>query len=157
MMWPITKKKNVATHAKKNRIPITRNIVSSPSLAANQTPPILLEANDSLTVASPALSFAMLIGVLTVEIRIDYARSLKDRRQCVRSLKDSLRHNFNVSVAELDETVVWRRATLGVAAISASRSYLTGQLEQVEKACVRIAESHGAQVSDSWMEIFPEE
>jgi len=117
-----------------------------------------LEAKDYSAVASqPALSFAMLIGVLTVEIRIEYARSLKDRRQCVRSLKDSLRHNFNVSVAELDETIVWQRATLGIAAISVSRSYLRGQLEQVEKACVRIAENHGAQVSDSWMEVFPGE
>ncbi len=99
----------------------------------------------------------MPVAVLTVEIRLEYARSLKDRRQCVRSLKDTLRHSFNVSVAELDEAVVWQRAILGVAAISASRDYLVGQLQQVENACVRIAENHGAQVSDSFLEFFPEE
>jgi uncharacterized protein len=104
-----------------------------------------------------AVSFRMPVAVLTVEIRLDYARSLKDRRQCVRSLKDSLRHSFNVSVAELDEAVLWQRATLGIAAISPSRDYLLGQLQEVEKACIRIAENHGGQVSDSFMEFFPEE
>lgn len=99
----------------------------------------------------------MPIASLTLELRLEYARSLKDRRQCVRSLKDSLRHNFNVSVAELDEVVVWQRATLGIAAISPSRDYLTGLLRQVEDACTRIAENHGAQISDSYMEFFPEE
>src|SRR6185437_742785 len=99
----------------------------------------------------------MHLAVLTLELRLEYAQSLKDRRQCVRSLKDSLRHNFNVSVAELDEMVVWQRATLGIAAISASRDYLAGQLLKVEQACVRIAENHGAHVSDSFMEFFPEE
>lgn len=99
----------------------------------------------------------MPVGVLTVEIRMEYAQSLKDRRQCVRSLKDGLRHSFNVSVAELDEVVVWQRATLGIAAISASRNYLTGQLQQVEEACIRIAGNFGAQVSDAYVEFFPEE
>ena len=99
----------------------------------------------------------MPIAVLTVELRLEFAHSLKDRRQCVRSMKDSLRHGFNVSVAELDEIVVWQRATLGIAAISSSRDYLLGQMRQVEEACIRIAENHGAQVSDSFVEMFPEE
>src|SRR5665213_2429740 len=99
----------------------------------------------------------MPVAVLTVEIRLEYAKSLKDRRQCVRSLKDSLRHNFNVSVAELDDAVVWQRATLGIAAISGSRDYLLGQLQLVEEACIRISENHGAVVSDGFVEFFPEE
>lgn len=88
---------------------------------------------------------------------MEYAQSLKDRRQCVRSLKDSLRHHFNVSVSEMDDASHWQRATLGIAAISSSRDYLIGQLRQVEEACIRIAENHGAQVSDSFVEFFPEE
>ena len=104
-----------------------------------------------------AVSFSMHLAVLTLELKLEYARSLKDRRQCVRSLKDSLRHGFNVSVAELDEAVVWQRATVGIAAVSASRDYLRGQMRQVEETCVRIAETHGAQVSDSFVEFFPEE
>lgn len=99
----------------------------------------------------------MPLAVLTVALRLDQAHSLKDRRQCVRSLKDTLRHGFNVSVAELDGAVTWQSATLGIAAISASRDYLRGQMEQIEAACVRVAEHHGASVSDAFVEFFPEE
>ncbi len=104
-----------------------------------------------------AVSFPMHVAVLTLELRLEYARSLKDRRQCVRSLKDSLRHGFNVSVAELDEVTVWQRATVGIAAISASRDYLRGQMQQVEEASIRVVETHGGHVSDSFVEFFPEE
>ena len=99
----------------------------------------------------------MPIAVLNVTLRLDHAHSLKDRRQCVRSLKDTLRHGFNVSVAELDEAVTWQSAMLGIAAISASRDYLLGQMRQVEETCVRVAENHGACVSDAFVEFFPEE
>ncbi|HET9086872.1 MAG TPA: DUF503 domain-containing protein [Acidobacteriaceae bacterium] len=99
----------------------------------------------------------MPVAVLTLEIRLDYAHSLKDRRQCVRSIKERVRRNFNVSVAELDEIVVWQRATLGLAAISLSRDYLAGQMTLLEEVCITMAESHGATVSDSFVEFFPEE
>jgi len=99
----------------------------------------------------------MPVAVLTLEIRLDYAQSLKDRRQCIRSLKDSLRHGFNVSIAELDEAIVCQRATIGLASISNSRDYLQGQMRLLEEASVRIVENHGGCVSDSYMEFFPEE
>ena len=41
------------------------------------------------------------IGALTLELRIEDAHSLKDKRHVVRGLKDRLRHKFNVSVAEI--------------------------------------------------------
>ena len=43
-----------------------------------------------------------MIAFLTLELHIEAAQSIKDRRQVVRSLKDRLRTSFNVSVAELD-------------------------------------------------------
>jgi len=92
----------------------------------------------------------MAIAQLTLEIRIDHARSLKDRRQVVRSLKDQLRQGFNISVSELDEAVTWQSATVGVAAISNSRDYLRGQIEEVERAAQRMIRELGAEVADSW-------
>ena len=92
----------------------------------------------------------MAIAALTIEISIPLSRSLKDRRQVVRSMKDRLRQGFNVSVAELDEAVTWQSATLGVVAISSSRDYLQGLLAQVERAATRLAADHGADVTDSW-------
>jgi len=92
----------------------------------------------------------MPVAQLTLEIRIEHARSLKDRRQVVRSLKDQLRQGFNVSVAELDEAVTWQSATVGVVAISGSRDYLRGQMEEVENAAARMTRELGAEIADSW-------
>ncbi|HSU19507.1 MAG TPA: DUF503 domain-containing protein [Acidobacteriaceae bacterium] len=94
----------------------------------------------------------MPVATLTIELGIEHAQSLKDRRQAVRSIKDKLRHGFNISVAELDEALVWNRATLGVAAISASSAYLSGQLREVEEATRRLAVGLGCEVLDSFIE-----
>ena len=94
----------------------------------------------------------MPVATLTLELSIEHAQSLKDRRQAVRSLKDKLRHGFNVSVAELDEALVWNRATLGVAAISNSATYLAGQLKEVEAAVRRIGTGLGCEILDSFIE-----
>jgi uncharacterized protein YlxP (DUF503 family) len=98
----------------------------------------------------------MPIAKLTLEIEITHAQSLKDRRQVVRSLKEKLRHGFNLSIAELDETPVWNRVTLGIVAISNSTSYLTGQMQQIDNAAHRIAAGLSAEILDSWSEILPE-
>jgi hypothetical protein len=68
----------------------------------------------------------------------------------VRSLKDQLRQGFNISVAELDEAVTWQSATVGIVAISASRDYLRGQIEEAERAASRMIRELGAELADSW-------
>lgn len=60
----------------------------------------------------------MFVGVLRLSLQIPGARSLKDRRQVVRSLKDRLRVKLGVSVAEVGALDVHQRAVLGVVAVS---------------------------------------
>ena len=92
----------------------------------------------------------MPIAYLSLELRIGDAHSLKDRRQVVRSMKDQLRQGFNISVAELDVAVTWQSATLGVVAISGSRDYLHGLMEEVERAARRMTNELGAELVDSF-------
>jgi uncharacterized protein len=92
----------------------------------------------------------MPLALLTLELRIEHSQSLKDRRQVVRSLKDRLRQGFNVSVAELDQVVTWQSATIGIAAISGSRDYLRGQMEELQRAASRMVAELGAELGDSW-------
>ena len=92
----------------------------------------------------------MPVAQLTLEFRIEHAQSLKDRRQVVRSLKDQLRQGYNISVAEMDEAVTWQSATIGIVAISRSRDYLHGLVEEVERAARRILNEHGAELADSF-------
>ena len=94
----------------------------------------------------------MPIAYLTLELRIEGAHSLKDKRQVLRSLKDRLRHSFNISVAELDATDLWQRATLGVVSISDSLDYLEGLMRNVEREAVRLANNNGAEVVDSFLD-----
>jgi uncharacterized protein len=94
----------------------------------------------------------MPVALLTLELRIEHAQSLKDRRQVVRSMKDQIRQGFNVSVAEMDEAVTWQSATLGIAAVSRSRDYLHGLMEEVERAARRMTTELGAELTDSYWE-----
>lgn len=102
------------------------------------------------------LGYAMncMIASLTLELRIEHAQSLKDKRQVVRSLKDRLRASFNVSVAELDPSNLWNQATIGVVAISHSRDYLDGLMKNVERAATRITNNLGAEITDSFVEFL---
>ena len=73
----------------------------------------------------------MPIGLVTLQIYIPDARSLKDKRQVIRSLKDRLRGHFNVAVAELDHQDLWQRALIGVVGISSDGHHLEQSLEAV--------------------------
>ena len=97
----------------------------------------------------------MPIGKLTLELSIPHAQSLKDRRQVVRSLKDKLRHAFNLSVAEMNESAtLWNQATVEIAVISSSTQSLTQHLESIDKAAHRITTGLSAEVADSYAEIL---
>ena len=96
----------------------------------------------------------MPIAYLTLELSIEAAQSLKDKRQVVRSLKDRLRTIFNVAVAELDSNGLWNRATVGVVSVSDSRDYLDGLMKNVERQATRIANNAGADVADSFVEFL---
>jgi uncharacterized protein YlxP (DUF503 family) len=82
----------------------------------------------------------MPVAQLTLEIRIEHAQSLKDQ----------LRQGFNISVAEIDEAVTWQSATIAVVAISRSRDYLHGLIEEVERTARRILNEHGAELADAF-------
>ena len=73
------------------------------------------------------------VGVLTLELRIEHAHSLKEKRHVVRSLKDRLRGKFNVSVAEIDDMDLHNSAVLAVATVSSSRPFAEKILQAVER------------------------
>ena len=96
----------------------------------------------------------MPIAFLTLELRIEAAQSLKDKRQVVRSVKDRLRAHFNVAVAELNASSLWNQASIAVVSVSYSRDYLDGLMRNVERHATRVANNGGADVSDSFVEFF---
>jgi len=80
----------------------------------------------------------MPIGLLTLEIHLPEARSLKDKRQVIRSLKDRLRNQFNVAVAELDHQDLWQRSVIGVVSLSGDAAHLEQSLRAVIEESERL-------------------
>jgi uncharacterized protein len=80
----------------------------------------------------------MPIGLLTLEIHIAEAQSLKDKRQVLRSLKDRLRAHFNVAVAELEHQELWQRSKIGVVSISVAGTHLEESLAAVAAESERL-------------------
>lgn len=77
------------------------------------------------------------IGVLTMELRIEHAHSLKDKRQVVKSLKERLRQRHNVAVAEIDYQDLWQSALLSAVTVSSSRQLAEQVLQAVERDAVK--------------------
>jgi uncharacterized protein YlxP (DUF503 family) len=73
------------------------------------------------------------VGVLTFELRLEHAHSLKDKRQVVKSLKDRLRSRFNVAVAEIGEQEMWQRAIVAAVTISPDQKVAEEALQRVEE------------------------
>jgi uncharacterized protein YlxP (DUF503 family) len=65
----------------------------------------------------------MVIGLLSLELHIPYAQSLKEKRMVLRRVKDRLQ-KFNVAVSEVEYQDVWQRAGLGVVTISTSADHV---------------------------------
>jgi uncharacterized protein len=80
----------------------------------------------------------MPIGLLTLELHISEAQSLKDKRQVLRSLKDRLRAHFNVAVAELEHQELWQRSKIGVVSISGDGKHLEESLAAIAAESERL-------------------
>lgn len=78
------------------------------------------------------------IGLLTLELHINHARSLKDKRQVLRALKARLRNRFNVSVAEIDFQDTWQRSVIGVVTVSDSKARAEDVLDGTEEEVARL-------------------
>ncbi|HXE62962.1 MAG TPA: DUF503 domain-containing protein [Bryobacteraceae bacterium] len=73
-----------------------------------------------------------IVGVLTMELRIDHAHSLKEKRHVVKSLKERLRGKFNVSVSEIEDQELHNSAVIAAAVVSPSRDFASQILRAVE-------------------------
>ncbi len=81
----------------------------------------------------------MTVGIYSFELHLPAARSLKDKRQVLRRLKDRLRAHHNVAVAETGEHLeLWQRAALTVVSVADRRE----PLERLFEAVHREAQNH---------------
>jgi uncharacterized protein YlxP (DUF503 family) len=78
------------------------------------------------------------VGVITFELRLDEAHSLKDKRHFVKSLKDRLRAKFNVAVAEIDYQDLWQRGLISCVTVSPDQVFAEQVLQSVEREAASV-------------------
>lgn len=76
----------------------------------------------------------MVIGSLEVRLLVRESRTLKDKRQVVRSVLDRMRNAFNVSAAEVDTHDDVKVATLAFAAVGFENAAVQGVLQKIQEA-----------------------
>jgi uncharacterized protein len=91
------------------------------------------------------------IGVLTLELRLENSHSLKDKRHVVASLKERLRHKFNVSVAEIDHQDLWQRACVSVVTVSSDHVHAEKVLRGAEEEAVALLGSEVMEATVEWL------
>ncbi len=76
------------------------------------------------------------VGLLTVDLHFPGARSLKDKRRILASVKDRVRR-LNVSLAEIDHLDAHQRTSLGIVAVASRRDHvdriLDGVVTEIER------------------------
>lgn len=78
------------------------------------------------------------IGTLTLCIRVEHSRSLKDKRQVLRSLKDRVKRRHNVSIAEVAHQQSWQASTVVAIAVTATAGQAKQVLEAVHRDAVQL-------------------
>ena len=72
-----------------------------------------------------------IVGLLTVELYVSDAMSLKDKRSVVSSLLNRLANKFNVAVAEIDALDNHRLAIIAVTTVANDLAHVTRVLDTV--------------------------
>ena len=80
----------------------------------------------------------MVIGCCSVKFYLHGNNSLKGKRRVVRAIKDRLKNDFNVSVAEVGDQDVWKSINLGISVVGADQPYIDGLLSKVIDAIDRM-------------------
>ncbi len=73
----------------------------------------------------------MILGTAEIRLTLGDARTLKDKRRILSSLKDRIRDRYNVSIAEIDGLDFIQSATLGIAHVSNDSRYSDGTLNKL--------------------------
>ena len=91
------------------------------------------------------------VCVISIELFIPMAHSLKEKRKHIKSLKERLQNRFNASVSEVGFLDDWQRAVLGVAMISNDRRYLEKQYSKIENFILEIRELELLNINIEWL------
>lgn len=75
----------------------------------------------------------MLLEICSINLYLPDSRSLKDKRNVIKNIKLQIRNKFNVSVSEINNYDLWKKATLGIVGIGNEKIYLNNVIKEMIK------------------------
>jgi uncharacterized protein YlxP (DUF503 family) len=93
----------------------------------------------------------MIVGLLTLDLHIPQANSLKTKRMVVKSLIDRTKNKFNVSVAEVDSQNLWQRSVIGIAMVANETLIINKVFEKIRTI---VYDTHEVELIDSTTEML---
>lgn len=91
------------------------------------------------------------VTLLTIELMIPHAQSLKDKRHEVRGLKDRIRSKFNASVAEVGYQNKWQRASMAVCLVGSNKRQLVASTTKIRTLCEEATDMIIASIEQEWL------
>jgi len=74
----------------------------------------------------------MVIGILRIDLYMNGNRSLKAKRQILKSLIQRVKSRYNnVSISEVGSHDLWQKATIGISFVSNESRFVNSVLDQV--------------------------
>ncbi len=73
----------------------------------------------------------LFVGRCELDLHIENCRSLKDKRRVIKSLKEKLKNNYNVSVCEYGDLSLWQRTQLGIVMCSNDKTRVDSTMKTV--------------------------
>ena len=74
----------------------------------------------------------MIIGLLQLDILIPESNNLKDKRSTIKSLKETIRKRFNVSIAETGKLDKWSRSEISITKVSNEAKFIRQEFQKIQ-------------------------
>jgi len=86
------------------------------------------------------------------DLHVPQSRSLKTKRATIRPILDGLRHQYRVSVAEVDHQDLWQRAAIGVAVVGGTDAQVRDVLASIERFVANAPDIELLDTETAWLD-----
>ncbi len=77
------------------------------------------------------MGVAMVVGTGLIDLLIPGCGSLKEKRSVLKRIIHRTRNEFNVSMAEVDDNDLWRRARIGFSVVGNDHAYINAKMDHI--------------------------
>ncbi len=80
----------------------------------------------------------MVVGTGLVDLLIPESGSLKEKRSVLKRIIQRTQNEFNVSIAEVGDNDLWRRARVGFSVVGNDKQYINAKMDHILKFIDRL-------------------